>query len=175
MNQNQKEIGAGLAAPQTETCFDNRHDRHNCQGETEEPLLFTLPNDQIGERNPPGASAGHSVRPLPLEISHSDHKCVQVWRDETHAVYKHFGAYGQYIGWEAIRIKLRKPEIAFGKSYPWREVYPGNEDFGTYALSVGAQYDLDYAIEKAKTLKCRRENRQNQSGTGRRRTGTGTN
>ena len=114
------------------------------------PLL-----DQIPDLNASGAITGHSVQPLPLEFGHSDHKCVQVWRDETHAVYKHFGAYGQYIGWEAIRIKLRKPEVAFGKSYPWREVYPGNEDFGRYALSVGAQSDLEYAIERAKDLKKR--------------------
>jgi hypothetical protein len=170
-----KKIGASEETPQTETCFDNRHDRYDCQRETEEPLLFTLPNDQIPDVNTPGAIAGGSVRPLPLEIGHSDHKCVQAWRDETHAVYKHFGAYGQFIGWEAIKIKKAKAAVIFGKSYPAREVYPGNEDFGTYALSVGAQYDLDYAIEKAKTLKCRREDRQNQSGTGRRRTGTGTN
>jgi hypothetical protein len=155
---NQKKYGAALAAPsQTSTSSQNRHDGYVCQAETEEVAPFTLPVDQIGDRNPPGASASRSVRSLPLEISHSDHKCVQVWRDETHAVYKHFGSYGQFIGWEAIRIKLKKPEVAFGKSYPWREVYPGNEDFGTYALSVGAQYDLEYAISKAKTLKPKTE------------------
>jgi hypothetical protein len=150
---NPKKIGAAPATPsQTSTSRHNRHDRYDSQGETEEVALLTLSNDQIGKRNPPGAIVAGSVQALPLQISHSDHKCVQVWRDETHAVYKHFGSYGQYIGWEAIRIKLRKPEVAFGKSYPWREVYPGNEDFGTFALSVGAQYDLEYAIEKAKTL-----------------------
>jgi hypothetical protein len=153
-----KKTGAAPATPsQTLTSRDNRHDRHNCQGETEEPLFFTLPNDQIGDVNTPGAITAASVRPLPLEIGHSDHKCKQVWRDETHAVYKHFGCRGQFIDWEAIKIKKAKPAVIFGKSYPAREVYPGNEDFGTYALSVGAQYDLEYAIEKAKTLKCRRE------------------
>jgi hypothetical protein len=121
------------------------------------PYSFTLQNDQVGDVYAPGAITGHSVRPLPLEVGHSDHKCVQVWRDETHAVYKHFGSRGQFIGWEAIKIKLRKPEVAFGKSYPWREVYPGNEDFGTYALSVGAPYDLEHAISKAKTLKVKND------------------
>ncbi len=86
-------------------------------------------------------------------VGHSDHKLKQVWRDETHAVYQHFGAYGQFIGWEAIKIKKEKARTAFGKHYPNREVYPGNEDFGRYALSVGAQYDLEEAIAKAKTLK----------------------
>ena len=90
--------------------------------------------------------------PLPLAVGHSDHKLEQAWRDETHAVYKHFGAFGQYIGWEAIKIRVRKAEKAFGRDYPERECYPSTGDFGRYALSVGAQYDLDYAIKKAKTL-----------------------
>lgn len=85
-------------------------------------------------------------------VRHSDHELRQVWRDQTHAVYKHFGEHGQFIGWEAIKIKKAKPCFKFGKSYPWRELYPSAEDFGHYALSVGAQYDLDDAIEKAKTL-----------------------
>jgi hypothetical protein len=151
---NPKKIGvAGTTPSQTLTSHHNRHDRYECQGETEEPLLFTLPNNQIGDVNTPRTITGHSARPLPLEVGHSDHKCQQVWRDKTHAVYKHFGAYGQFIGWETIRIKVAPARRMFGKDYPEREVYPCNEDFGRYALSVGAQYDLEYAIEKAKTLK----------------------
>jgi hypothetical protein len=92
------------------------------------------------------------VTPLRTFVRHSDHELKQVWRDQTHAVYKHFGAYGQFIGWEAIKIKRAKARIIFGKSYPEREVYPGPEDFGRYALSVGAQYDLEHAKAKAKTL-----------------------
>ena len=136
------------------------------------------PTDQVGDTNTPGVATGHSVRPLPLEIGHSDHKCVQVWRDQTHAVYKHFGSYGQYIGWEAIRIKVASARQMFGKDYPEREVYPGNEDFGRYALSVGAQYDLEHAIEQAKRLKAKDvagrtgKYQLDQDGG---RTGTGTN
>ena len=89
---------------------------------------------------------------LPLTVAHADHILKQVWRDKTHAVYKHFGSNGKFIGWEAIKIKKQKARIAFGKAYPNREVYPGASDFGRYALSVGAQYDLGDAIEKAKTL-----------------------
>jgi hypothetical protein len=89
---------------------------------------------------------------LPLILGHSDHGLEQVWRDETHAVYRHYGASGKFIGWEAIKIKKQKARTIFGKDYPNREVYPGNEDFGRYALSIGAQYDLEYAIEKAKSL-----------------------
>ncbi len=89
---------------------------------------------------------------LPLIVGYSSHQLKQLWRDETHAVYKHFGDYGQFIGWEAIKIKKEKARMAFGKHYPNREVYPSAEDFGRYALSVGAAYDLEYAIEKAKSL-----------------------
>jgi hypothetical protein len=111
---------------------------------------MTLPNDQI-----------HYVSPLKLTVSHSDHELRQVWRDETHAVYQHFGSHGQFIGWEAILIKVKPETKIFGKVYPKREVYPGNEDFGRYALSVGAQYDLECVILKAKTLKVNKFCREN--------------
>jgi hypothetical protein len=162
-NTMNKKTGAAPATPsQTETSSYNCSDHYNCQvladtGEAtpvwEESLLFTLPNHQIGDVKTPGAIIGGSVRSLPLRVSHSDHKCQQAWRDKTHAVYKHFGSHGQFIGWEAILIKVSPTGRVFGKDYPEREVYPSNEDFGRYALSVGAQYDLQYAIEKAKTLK----------------------
>jgi len=169
-----KKIGAAPvfseAPTQTATSNDNRHDRYNCQGGTEEPRLFTLPSDQIGYVNTPGAITGASVRPLPLEVGHSDHKCQQVWRDNTHAVYQHFGSHGQFIGWEAILITVAPAARIFGKDYPAREVYPSNEGFGRYALSVGAQYDLEYVILKAKTLKVK-----NVAGrTGKTKTGTVT-
>lgn len=35
--------------------------------------------------------------------------------------------------WEVFRIKKSKVSIVFGKEYPAREVYPGNEDFGSTA------------------------------------------
>ncbi len=105
-----------------------------------------------GHANESGAILAPSVRSLPLRIGHSDHECLQAWRDATHAVYKHFGAYGQFIGWEAIKIKRKPAEVRFGRALPEREVYPTASDFGKYALSVGAAYDLEHAIEKAKTL-----------------------
>jgi hypothetical protein len=190
---NPKKFGVSEETPsQTVTWSDNRNNRHNCQGAAEEPLLFTLPNDQIRDVKAPGAIIAGSVRPLPLQIGHSDHKCQQAWRDETHAVYKHSGSHGQFIGWEVILIKVAPAARIFGKDYPEREVYPSNEDFGRYALSVGAQHDLEYAIGKAKSLKVKNGEKQ---GAGRllfqqmspgepakptgtvteRRTGTGTN
>src|SRR5437764_484818 len=90
-----------------------------------EPLL-----DQIGY-----------VQALPVKTGHSGHTLKQAWRDKTHAVYKHCGSHGQFIGWEAILIKVAPACRIFGKDYPEREVYPSNENFGRYALSVGAQYD----------------------------------
>ncbi|PYJ46859.1 MAG: hypothetical protein DME50_13115 [Verrucomicrobia bacterium] len=89
---------------------------------------------------------------LPASLGHSDHRLEQVWRDSSHAVYKHFGAFGQYIGWEAIKIKREPARRIFGKDYPEREVYPGAAAFGRSALSVGAQHDLGHAIEQAKRL-----------------------
>ena len=35
--------------------------------------------------------------------------------------------------WEVFRVRITEAEEAFGRSYPRREVYPGNEDFGATA------------------------------------------
>jgi hypothetical protein len=35
--------------------------------------------------------------------------------------------------YEVFRIKVSPPKTMFGKDYPEREVYPGNEDFGSWA------------------------------------------
>ena len=35
--------------------------------------------------------------------------------------------------WEVFRIKIRNEEEINGHHYPKREVYPGNEDFGSIA------------------------------------------
>ena len=35
--------------------------------------------------------------------------------------------------YEVFRIKVSPPTTMFGKDYPEREVYPGNEDFGSSA------------------------------------------
>ena len=36
--------------------------------------------------------------------------------------------------WEVFRPRVKIPKVVFGKSYPRREVYPGNEDFGDDAF-----------------------------------------
>lgn len=35
--------------------------------------------------------------------------------------------------YEVFRIKIEEPKEMFGKLYPRREIYPGNEDFGKWA------------------------------------------
>lgn len=35
--------------------------------------------------------------------------------------------------WEVFRIKIDEARELFGRNYPRREIYPGNEDFGVTA------------------------------------------
>ena len=160
MNKKREAPNKKLGAPsQTVTWNHNCHGWLGLSSVREESATPTLPTDQIDY-----------VSPLKLTVRHSDHELKQVWRDNTHAVYQHFGSHGQFIGWEAILIKVAPAARIFGKDYPAREVYPSNEGFGRYALSVGAQYDLEYVILKAKTLKVK-----NVAGrTGKTKTGTVT-
>jgi len=53
-------------------------------------------------------------------------QCLQ--RNENKAIYlRSDGVY------EVFKIKIAPEEIVFGKTYPERETYPGNEDFGKTA------------------------------------------
>jgi len=50
-----------------------------------------------------------------------------VMRTDKKAMYRRDNVY------EVFRIKVAEAREAFGKNYPQREVYPGNEDFGVWA------------------------------------------
>jgi len=52
--------------------------------------------------------------------------------------------------WEVFRIKIRKAEEEFGKQYPEREVYPGNEDFGQTAWCFN---NRENALKRYNSLK----------------------
>jgi len=41
--------------------------------------------------------------------------------------------------WEVFRIKISPEAIVYGKKYPKREVYPGNEDFGSIAWAYKSE------------------------------------
>ena len=51
-----------------------------------------------------------------------------VERTDKKAMYKRWGDV-----WEVFRVKIEEEREVFGKMYPRREVYPGNEDFGVSA------------------------------------------
>lgn len=51
-----------------------------------------------------------------------------VERTDKKAIYKRWDDV-----WEVFRIKIVKEKTMFGKTYPRREVYPSNEDFGATA------------------------------------------
>jgi hypothetical protein len=94
-------------------------------------------------------------RKLPIDITQNGgHHYKQVWRDEHAAVYEQYGAFGQFIGYEAIAVKKTEAGNIMGRDYPARETYPNSEDWGTYAISVS---DLDRAMEAAKAFSKRQQ------------------
>ena len=52
--------------------------------------------------------------------------------------------------YEVFKVKVRPAETLRGNDYPKREVFPGNEDFGT---SAWAYRTLDMALRKLMKLK----------------------
>lgn len=49
--------------------------------------------------------------------------------------------------WEVIRIKKMRAVHTFGKDYPAREVYPGNEEFGAIAWAFANKKSAMEAYE----------------------------
>lgn len=53
-----------------------------------------------------------------------------VLRSTVAAIFEQRDA-GKVIAFEVIRIKKMAPSMCFGKALPEREVYPGNEEWGS--------------------------------------------
>ncbi len=67
-------------------------------------------------------------------------------RTETEAIY-----YRWDNVWEVFRIKIAPPSEYYGNSYPKREVYPGNEAFGSIAWCLRSK---DLAYKKYNAIIC---------------------
>ena len=73
----------------------------------------------------------------------------QVWRKGMTAIYKQLRTEDTY---EVIKIKISPASEVFGKSYPEREVYPGNEEWGKLAWTVrGLKEATTLADKEAQT------------------------
>lgn len=83
------------------------------------------------------------VIPLPLVHRANGITLNQVKRNRHVAMYK------AEIGnnYEVFEIRIRKGESKFGKYYPARERYPGNEDFGTWAYSLTGRERAEEVFE----------------------------
>ena len=66
------------------------------------------------------------ITEMAIGIPQMTAKCVK--RTDKKAMY-----YRWDNVWEVFRIKIKEKGEVFGRSYPKREVYPGNEDFGSTA------------------------------------------
>ena len=88
-------------------------------------------------------NTNNQYEPLRLELNHGGHHFKQVWRNKRCAAYEQRGHYGQLLGYEAILIKLQDAQEVFGRQYPSKEIYPNDEDWGTYGKTCNS-------IEEAK-------------------------
>jgi len=71
-------------------------------------------------------------------------KATLIERAEDKAIYERSDGY-----FEVFKIKVSKESEVFGKSYPVRETYPGNEDFG---YSAWCYRSLDKANAKYRSI-----------------------
>jgi hypothetical protein len=102
-----------------------------------------------------------ALEPLPAEIRKHHRTMRQVWRDENTAIYEYFG------GFEVIVIVKAPAEQKFGRDYPARELYPGDEDWGTLAITRPESDSLEYRKKRAHELYHNAPKRHNRLVTGR--------
>ena len=91
---------------------------------------------------------------LKTEVQVQNLPLKQIKRRGSVALYELSGPRGVHYGFEVVVIRIRRAEELFGRCYPERETYPGNEDWGTcgwsYLVSdlAGAQKRFDSLLPK---------------------------
>jgi len=100
------------------------------------PSTITTPRD----------CGSQALEPLPAEVRKHRRTMLQVWRDEYTAIYEYLG------GYEVIVIIKAPAEQKFGEDYPARELYPGDEDWGTLAITRPETDSLEYLKKRARDL-----------------------
>jgi hypothetical protein len=90
----------------------------------------------------------------------------QVWRDDDSAIYEYFG------GYEVIAIKKAPAQTIMGRSYPSREVYPSDGEWGTLAITRPSTDSMAYLKRRAAELARSRPTEQEASGKGSREKGS---
>lgn len=80
------------------------------------------------------------MRKLATRIEKKGFVYEQINRNEFKAQYRQLDKEGNIVGHEVFYIGHAKETEAFGKTFPEREVYPSDNDFGVTAWSTGRFY-----------------------------------
>ena len=88
-------------------------------------------------------------RPLPLERRHAGYDMKQVKRDGDFAIYSNGD------GFEVIRVRKSKGGKMFDKDVPPSELYPSDEQFGTYGWYFFGPNGREQAEAKLAQLKAK--------------------
>jgi hypothetical protein len=84
------------------------------------------------------ARTSGSVSPIGIEFRFGDRFLLRQVRKEGHIALYEKSKDGQPRGFEVVVLRIRPAETLFGRSYPLRESYPSNEDWGIYGWSYAA-------------------------------------
>ena len=100
------------------------------------------------------------MKALPTKLRKNRFDYTQVRKDGEYYIYEQDYNSGIEYGeddiplelkfYEVIKPRIRPAETLKGKHYPERELFPGNEDFGT---SAWAYRTLEMALDKLMKLK----------------------
>jgi hypothetical protein len=101
------------------------------------------------------------IEPLASDLKAEKRTLRQIVREGLIAIYELGGAGGVRYGYEVIVIKIAKAQEIFGRSYPRREVYPSDEEWGSRAWSY-PRNGLETAREHFKGLVA--EHKQKEAG-----------
>lgn len=98
------------------------------------------------------------MKQLPTQFTKGGFNHLQVWRDETHAIYQRWKPESESVHFECIRIKISPAHEMFGKQYPESETYPSSNEWGgVTAKTVATMAQAKVSILRMKEAMTKKE------------------
>ena len=92
--------------------------------------------------------------PIPLKLTHQGYTLTQIKREGMVCIYLKSKPGHSHDHYEVVKLGIGKPFTIKGKSYPLRETYPKDEDWG---ISVFTANTMGQAMIQFKSLQATQE------------------
>jgi hypothetical protein len=91
------------------------------------------------------------MKPLETSFKKYGHLFSLIVRDQHKALYERTTTEGHHICYELIKVRVAKPKMFKDQLIPEREVYPSDEQLGTYGWSL-LYHSRESALDRYNSL-----------------------